>query len=211
MIASALHATAWLAAAVPTVPCSSEPRFDIAVFAEHRPPIVRSNHSLSQLHALAARSAQPRKHAPLGFYAGTFGYTVEVTADKADPLGCVPAMHVRVRMFLADRLVEIGTDLQSRQCRPEAVLSHYLLHADQDDWLLSQYAHRALTMFDRMPRSELLGVPFQGDAREAVAVVVRRAMDELLLPYDEDRRRSLDAADSHEELARLRGACGRDP
>ena len=38
---------------------------------------------------------------------------------------------------------------------------------------------------------------------------VRRAMDGLLRSYDDDRARALDAADSDEELDRLRGACGR--
>ena len=68
-------------------------------------------------------------------------------------------------------------------------------------------------MFDRMPRSDLLGGAAPGaaggDPGEAVAAAVRRAMDDLLRPYDEDRRQALAAADSDEELAKLRGACGR--
>ena len=65
-------------------------------------------------------------------------------------------------------------------------------------------------MFDRMPRSALLGTPGRGDDEEGMAAAVRRAMDDLLRSYD-DRARALDAADNDEEPAKLRGACGRDP
>lgn len=115
-------------------------------------------------------------------------------------------MHVRVGMLLGDRLIEVGAD---GPCRPEAVLSHYLVHADQDDRLLSRYASRALAMFDRTPLTDLLGTAAQDNSREAVAVIVRRAMDGLLQSYDEDRPQALEAADSDEELAKLREACGR--
>ena len=81
---------------------------------------------------------------------------------------------------------------------------------EQDDRLLGLYARRAWAMFDRMPRSALLGTPDRGDAGEGMAAAVRRAMDDLLRSYDDDRARALDAADSDEELAKLRGACGRD-
>lgn len=159
----------------------------------------------------AALAGHKGRHAPLGYYAGTFGYTVEVALHGARAPGCAPAIAVEVRLFLAERVVEVGSDLHAYGYRSEAVLSHYLVHAREDDRLLSLYARRALAMFDRLPSSDLLGAPAPGDdVREAVAAGVRRAMDGLLRPYDDDRTRALDAADGDEELAKLRGACGRD-
>lgn len=205
---NAAFVAGWLAVSPAT--CSPPPRLDVAVVAEHTPPAVRSGRSLGQLREAAARAGHKGRHAPLGAYAGIFGYTVEVTAERSATPGCAAAMHVRVRMFLDERVVEVGADLGDRGCRPEAVLSHYLLYAEQDDRLLGLYARRAWAMFDRMPRSALLGAPGRGDAEEGVATAVRRVMDDLLRSYDDDRTRALDAADNDEELAKLRGACGRD-
>ena len=204
-----LLAAGWLALASPVAACPPEPRLDVAVLAEHFPPAVRSSYTFGELNELAAKMGRQGRHAPLGFYVGTFGYTVDVE-PVAEPgsAHCDPAIRVQVRLLLGERLVEVGT---GGPCRPEAVLSHYLVHADQDDRLLSRYASQATTMFDRMPRSELLGAPAPGDAREdAVETVVRRAMDGLLSSYDEDWKQASAAADSDEELARLREACGRN-
>lgn len=218
--AAGLAVAAPLACGLPALPaaageaaaaCPPRPRLGIAVVAEHRPPAVGASFSLGQLRDAAARSGRRGRHEPLGFYAGVFGYAVEVTAEGSATPGCAAALRARVRMFLDERVVEVGADLGDRGCRPEAVLSHYLLYAEQDDRLLGLYARRAWAMFDRMPRSAMLGAPGRGDAEERMAAAVRRAMDDLLRSYDDDRTRALDAADDDEELAKLRGACGRDP
>ena len=203
-----LLAAGWLALASPIAACPPEPRLDVAVLAEHFPPAVRSSYTFDELNELAARMGRQGRHAPLGFYVGTFGYTVSVEqVAGSGSAHCDGAIRVQVRLLLGERLVEVGTD---GPCRPEAVLSHYLVHADQDDRLLSRYASRASAMFDRMPRSELLGAPAPGDAREdAVETVVRRAMDRLLSSYNEDWKQASAAADSDEELVRLREACSR--
>ena len=200
----------WLAAASPAA-CPPASRVDVTVTAEAEPPAIRSSHGLDRLREHSPLDGFKGWHAPLGYYAGVFGYTVEVTADPTATPGCVPALSVAVRLSLAGRVVEIGSDLHARGCRPEVVLSHYLVHAGQDERLLVLYARRALALFDRTPPSDLLGAPVRGGIREAVAAGVRRVMDRLLEPYDEDRARSQDAADAGEELAKLRGACGRDP
>ena len=205
---NAAFVAGWLA--VSPAACSPPARLDVAVVAEHTPPAVHSGRSLGQLREAAARAGHKGRHAPLGSYAGVFGYTVEVTAEGSGTPGCAAALRVRIRMSLDERVVEVGADLGGRGCRPEAVLSHYLLYAEQDDRLLGLYARRALAVFERMPRSALLGTPDPGDAEGGMAAAVRRVMDDLLRSYDDDRTRALDAADTDEELAKLRGACGRD-
>ena len=121
--------------ASPIAACPPEPRLDVAVLAEHFPPAVRSSYTFDELNELAARMGRQGRHAPLGFYVGTFGYTVSVEqVAGSGSAHCDGAIRVQVRLLLGERLVEVGTD---GPCRPEAVLSHYLVHADQDDRLLS--------------------------------------------------------------------------
>ena len=182
---NALLAAGWLALAPPVAACPPEPRLDLAVWAERPPPTVRHTHTFSQINELAMQAGRQGKHAPLGFYIRTFSYGVNVEQVAEPGLArCTSAMRVQVRLLLSDRLVEIGRD---GPCRPEAVLSHYLVHANQDDHLLSRYVSQASAMFDRMPRSELLGASAPESTRaEVVEAVVRHAMTELLRPFDED-------------------------
>ena len=187
--------------------CPAEPRLTVAVVAEHHPLVVRSSYSFAQLREFAASAGYRGLHAPFGFYAGTFGYSVEIRDAGAGQSGCKQAVHVQVGMILGGRLIEVGTDIP---CRRDTVLSHYQRHAEQDDTLLSRYAGRALATFDRMSSMELLGTRTQDDVGEAVTGVVRSTMDGLLQSYGEDRERSLAAADSDAELLRLGAACGRD-
>ena len=204
-----LLAAGWLALASPIAACPAEPRLDIAVSTESVFPDVRSSYTFGQLNELASQAGRRGRHPPYGFYTGTFGYTVDVKrVEETGKARCAAAMRVEVRLLLKDRLVEIGTD---GPCRLEAVLSHYLVHAAQNDRVLSHYASKAVAMFDGMPRSELLAAPMSDDAKEeVVAVGVRRAMDGLLRPFEEDWRQSSAAADNDEELVRLRAACGQN-
>ena len=77
----------------------------VAVVAEHHSPAIRSGPGFADLRDLAARAGLPTRHPPFGFYAGVFGYTVEATADEPVGAGCGPTVHVRVRLFLAERVV----------------------------------------------------------------------------------------------------------
>ena len=186
--------------------CPDEPRLTVAVVAEHHPLVMRSSYSFAQLREFAASAGYKGPHAPFGFYAGTFGYSVEIRDAEAGQPGCKQAVRVQVSMTLGSRLIEVGTDIP---CRRDAVLSHYQRHAEQDDTLLSGYARRALVTFDRMSSAELLGTQMQDKGTEAVTEVIRSIMDRLLQPYDLDRKAALAAADTDAELLRLSAACGR--
>lgn len=207
LLASAWFIPAWLGLAeTPATACTSAYRLDVAVVAEHHPPAIRSGPGFADLRDLAARAGLPTRHPPFGFYAGVFGYTVEATADEPVGAGCGPTVHVRVRLFLAERVVGIGRDVP---CRPDAVLAHYLAHAAQDDRLLGRYAGQVAAALDRMPLPASPTRPTRAGAEAAVAGAVRRTVDAQLRPYDDDRRRALDAADDDAELTRLRAACDR--
>lgn len=178
------------------VPCPSS-QTSFAVTAEHSPPVIKSSYTSADLRLLASQAAYRGPHPPWGFYAGTFGYGVEVSPPEAQ--GC--AVTVMVRLFLAPRLIEVSRD---GPCRPEMIAEHYLLHARQDDLLLSRYAALTRDMLDSGQRPS--GRP--GDSgRDAVIRSVSTALDRLLEPFDEDRKRALAAADTEEELARLARRC----
>lgn len=179
----------------------SAPTTSFAVTAEHYPPMVKSSLTSEELRDLAGHSPRKSPHPPLGFYVATFGYGVEVLPQDAQQ--CAAA--VTVRLFLAPRLIEIGTD---GPCRPEIVAEHYLLHARQDDLLLSRYAEQAREMLDHL---KPVGSRTDGEITERDAVVrsVTTALDRLLQPYNEERQQALGAADTAEALARLNQGCGR--
>ena len=186
-------------AAYAQAPCPA-PTTSFAVTAEHYPPVVKSSYTSAELRALAARAAREGPHPPLGFYAGTFGYGVEAIPDGAR--GC--AITVTVRLFLASRLVEVATD---GPCKPAVIAEHYLLHARQDDLLLSRYAAQARAMLDRIERGNPSGHQ-DGGEREALVRQVSRELEQLLEPYDPERERALRAADTDDALARLAQGCG---
>lgn len=187
--------------------CLAEPQVTVVVVTEHRPPVIRFSYSFAQLREFAVTAGYRGLHAPFGFYTGTFGYSVEIKDAEIGRPGCKQAVHVQVGMILDGRLIEIATDVP---CRREAVLSHYQRHAEQDDTLLERYAGRALATFDRLSSVGLLGTRTQADVTEAVTDLVRTTMNGLLQSYEEDRERSLAAADNDAELHRLVAACSRE-
>lgn len=180
-------------------PCPP-PTTSFAVTAEHYPPAIKSSYTSRELRSLASQTADKGPHPPFGFYIGTFGYGVEVMPHEAQ--GC--PVSVMVRLFLAPRLIEIATD---GPCRPEIVAEHYMLHAREDDLLLSRYAVQAQDMLDHIEQTSPFGSLDEG-RRDAVVRSISAALDRLLEPYDGERSRALRAADTDEALARLAQGCG---
>jgi len=198
---------ALMTAIVPVAACP--PELDLDVVAEHHPPTVQSSYSLDQLREFATRLGRQGKHEVLGFYTSNFGYTVDVEPAKPAMSGCRPAVVAKVKMILGDRVIEIGADLQNRECRRDLILSHYMLHAQFDDRALTEYANRALDALRQMPTTELFGNPPQGNVKDTATEAIRRALDKVLLSYDREREQTLALADSPEELNKVAGACRR--
>lgn len=196
-----------LAAAPAAAGCPPGAGLQVSVVAEHHPPVVQSSYSLNQLRAMAAEAGHQSAHPPLGFYAGMFGYSVDVRGRAVRAPGCAADVEVQVNLILHERVVEVGV---GGPCEADGVASHYLLHGAQDDRLLSRYAALARARLDAARMSGLLAASGAGNGSGALIAVVRSIMDELLEPFDADRKQALAAADTPEELARLRALCGRD-
>ena len=206
---AALVAT--LAGVLPAAPaaaaCPPGAGVQVSVVAEHHPPVVQSSYSLDQLRAMGAEAGHGGTHPPLGFYAGTFGYSVDVRGQAARVPGCVATLEVQVSLSLYDRVIEVGV---GGPCEADGVASHYLLHGAQDDRLLSRYAALARARLEAARASGLLAASTAGGGHDALIATVRSIMDEMLEPFDTDRKQAFAAADTPEELARLRALCGRD-
>ncbi len=179
----------------------------MVVLAEHHPPTIQFSYSLDQLRAMAAEVGHQGAHPPLGFYVGTFGYAVDVREQAARVPGCAATMQVQVSLILHERVIEVGV---GGPCQTDGVASHYLLHGAQDDRLLSQYAALARARLDAARALGLLAASKSGSGGDALTATVRSIMDELLEPFDADRKQAFASADTAEELARLRATCGRD-
>ena len=93
---------------------------------------------------------------------------------------------------------------------PKVVAEHYLLHAREDDLLLSRTAAQARNMLDGMKRARPSEMPDE-NGRGAVVRWVATAMDRLLQPYDDARKNALGAADTAAELAQLDQGCSPVP
>lgn len=205
-MAAALIVTVELAPHRAIASCPPEPQVIAVIGVEHRQPVVQSNYSIRQLSDLATQMGYRGPHAPLGFYTGTLGYQLDVEIGALVDNGCLPTYYLRVNFALAARLVEVGRDLP---CDRDIVVAHYLTHASQDDLLLRRYGELARGRFDDLLRTLKVGHYSVATLKTMLLEASRRVLDELLIAYDRERKQSLAAADTTEELERLRRACRR--
>ena len=197
-MSSLLPGILWIAT-LPT--CSEQPAITIDLLAVHNPPIIRSDFDTKQLEALATKSGLLRKHPPLGFYAGLFGYTIDVRFGR-DANSCIRIVSIRLNMQLFDRRIEIADDLRREPCRYQLVLDHYKRHAAADDQVFSVYARRVEQALRKAPSEQIL----KGDSssiKQAVAELAERALASFGAARDAIR----DSVDTPEEVAKLVHGC----
>jgi hypothetical protein len=195
-----------LAGTAPATACT--PQLDMTVIAEHLPPAIRSTYDLDEIRTFAKRTGKPLRHEVFGFYISAFGYKIGVDLKKPPGSECGVVI-AQVRLILGDRLIEIANDLTARNCQRELIVSHYKLHAQQEDKALTAYANRAHETLKTKPTAYLLGDPGQADMRDTAAAAIQSVMDEVMESFDQDRSNALAAADNEVELNRLSGACAR--
>lgn len=119
-------------------PRRSCPALQVKVQIRIAPTTEAADFTTEQLRALAERSGQPLRHAPYGFYAGSFEYQLAVDATPATD-DCADARQVRADLALVDRRIEVASDLKS-PCLLQDVLSHYRLHAAADERAFREFS-----------------------------------------------------------------------
>ncbi len=184
--------TAALALLAAASACPQGHVFPVIVTEEAEPPTVASTYRLDELRATARQVGHVGTHPVLGFYAATFGYSLETSAEGDCPSGTV------IRLMLGARHVEVPSDAKAWGCRPEVLAEHYLLHAEADIASLGQLARQVQAAVDRLP-----GRPDQAPSASALA----SAVDDLLPAYDADRLKAFAASETGSAASHLRDAC----
>jgi len=188
--------------------CTANPKVaSVAVGVLHETPAVGYNYHVTQIADLARQMGYKGAHPPLGLYAGTLDYRVNVqfapnsgTAEQP----CTSALALQFELKLVDRIVEVGT---GGGCNSDAVTAHYLAHADQDDRLLRRYADLARSRLDSLVGNDTSRFGRNNDSEGTLKSLAQSIIDDLLRNYDADRKVALASADTSDELARLRDAC----
>ena len=184
--------------------CTGPARASYDVTAAHGPVTISTQLSLRQITDLASRSGRIGKHAPLGYYIGTFGYLVSVHLDARSETDCSVPVQVAVSLMLVNREIGIGKELLEQPCLFDLARAHYGHHAAADDAALSQLVVGLKPVLERLALPELRGsAAFAEQDRERVEVTVRTAIDRLLQPFD--AARAPDRVDTPAEIEALSG------
>lgn len=209
MSQAALFTISWLVGASPTA-CAEPPHVATSVAALHGPVMEQASYGVANLEEMARKSGLPLRHATLGFYIGDFGQEILVdTARRASPDGnrCGYLTTVTVRLFLANRLVEVADDLDSRGCRAAAVRQHYHKHAGADDLVLSRYVQSVTqALQNAWPQMRTKLGPSGDNDEPGLRDVVRVVLDGALRDYDRVRTETIAAVDTPKEVESL--ICG---
>lgn len=184
--------------------CTGPARASYDVTAAHGPVTISTELSLRQITDLASRSGRIGKHAPLGYYVGTFGYLVSVHLDARNETDCTVPMQVAVSLVLLNRQIGIGKELLEQPCLFDLARAHYGHHAAADDATLTELLVALKPVLERLALPELRGsVAFAEQDRKRVEMAVRRAVDGLLQPFD--AARAPDLVDTPAEIEPLSG------
>jgi hypothetical protein len=182
--------------------CTGPPRASYDVIAAHGPVTTSTDLSLRQITDLAGRGGRIGKHAPLGFYVGTFGYLVSVHLDARNETDCTLPMQVAVRLMLVNRRIGIGKELLQQPCLFDLARAHYGRHAAADDAALTELLVALKPVLNRVALPELQGsAAFAEQDRKRVEISVRMAIEGLLEPFD--AARSPDRVDTPAEIEAL--------
>ena len=183
---------------LPAAEACSIARDRVDVRTRIEPVVVSSEFTSSQLAALAARTGQPLRHAPYGFYLSRVWYHL-ATHDVAQAARhCAPTVAMTVDMALIQRRIEVAADLQSDACLLKSAIEHYGRHAEADERAFRDFASAVPARIDAV----LAGMP--GTAGLGMLDhTVRSAFDRMLADMDRVRRDARNAVDTSAEVNRL--------
>lgn len=184
--------------------CTGPPRASYDVTAAHGRVTISTELSLRQITDLARISGRVGKHAPLGYYLGTFGYQVSVHLDERNETDCSLPIQVSVSLMLLDRRIGIGKELVAWPCLFNLARAHYGHHATADDAALTELLVALRPVLERLALPGLRGrADYAEQDRRGVEVAVKSAVDGLLEPFD--AARAADRVDTPGEIEALSG------
>ena len=186
--------------------CVATPKIAIDIVAIHDPPALHSDVTLQQLHEIAEKTHRGGKHRALGYYFGTFGYTIEVRFAPSDAI-CPDTIAITITMRLFDRQVEVAEDLPEGDCLYRAAVVHYRRHALADDVVFSHYARIVSRALHATPSSLIAGAPPSPAGADQIKKNLVSVIEAALSPFTGDRDAAQAAVDTPAEVDRLACPC----
>lgn len=187
--------------------CQAPPvvSYEVSLVAE--PVAIAANFSLNDISTLARGSPGKAGHPPVGFYVGTFGYSIDI-ARATLAAQCPERIAVHISMSISGRHIEIGRELASRRCLYSAFLSHYAKHAADDVSIVEKYRRRVeRTLQNRpvlLPGSAPPETPLD---RAEMARLTSGVVESALQGLSDDRAAAAERVDTPDEIERLTVAC----
>lgn len=194
-----------LSVLAPVSACSGPTHAAFDVVAVHGPVGTSTDLTLAQISELAGRTGRVGRHRPLGFYIGTFGYTVRTDLGARAEVDCSESVHVTVTVMLVDRHIEIGKDLLADPCLLPVVRAHYQRHAASDDAILTEFATGLGAALQRIRLPPLthdpaLAAEDSGRVKKVASSIISLGLKSL----DAARADARDGVDTAEETDRLK-------
>jgi hypothetical protein len=188
--------------------CPGPTNAAIDVVVVHGPADTGADLSLAQISEMASRTGRGGKHAPVGFYVGSFGYTVRVDVSRRDNAECPGPVHVTVTLALTDRHIQIAKEWAANPCTFAAARDHYLRHAAADDAVVSQFARALEAASRQVPLPPPTRDPASAEEdRRAVERAMAAMVDRGLESLGRARADARDSVDTPDEVRKLSDAC----
>lgn len=197
-----------LSLAMPIANCSGPTPVAFDVLALHGPVHEATDFNLAEIGELANRTGRLGKHAPLGFYFGSFGYTVGVDISALSETTCSEPVHVTVTLMLFDRHIQIGKEIVAESCLFALAADHYRRHAAADDAILSESVKALDVTLQQVLLPELQHDAASVDKdRQRLQDAITVAVDHTLVPVHALRADAGNQVDTPEEVRKLLGPC----
>lgn len=196
-------------AAVLATGCPQYPPTSARVIAHIEDVAIGSDYSLAQLRELSLRSGRVPRHTPLGFYAAdTRDVTTIDVANESNDV-CLGPVKVDLLVQLANRRVQVASDLQADACRLDVTVAHYQRHADADAAVVTRFIPVLTERFAATPLPSLVAAIGRASPDNVELVVaMKRIAAPVLGEMTAAQRAAIEAVDTPEEIARLETACG---
>jgi hypothetical protein len=149
---------------------------------------------------------QDAPQALLGFYAGEFGYTIDVS-PVGDP-ACPARIEVGVTLRLQHRVIELSKEAVANSCVYPGALAHYTRLASVDEKTVEQFSARtAAALGQSVPKLKQTYAPSANQLDSALRQDIRAIVDEAIAALPEARRDAQRVVNNTDELRQLASAC----
>ncbi len=192
---------------VTAVSCQMPPQASYEVTLTAEPVTVASSFGLADIEDLARGGSGKAGHPPVGFYVGTFAYSIDVIQDTLPGL-CPGRVAVHVFMSISRRHIEVGRELASRRCLYSVFVDHYRKHADNDVALIEGYRERVEhALRDKPPRLRGGEHPAARVERAEITRITAESVETTLQGLSDERATAAQRVDTPDEVRRLTDAC----